>query len=144
MAFFSVKNKIKYRQGLLVKVQSSIRGWLNRKEFRPRWMKCSFYFLCLSIHEITLHGSAFWLISIVTCIRVWSFWIVLISNRIKIAMKIHNMGSRLSEMRKLAEQLKKDRDSAIKKVNIIENNLSDALNKIQVCYNSRLLPDPLG
>ena len=59
-------------------------------------------------------------------------------------MKIHDMGSRLSEMRKLAEQLKKDRDSAIKKVNIIENNLSDALNKIQVCYNSRLLPDPLG
>ena len=146
MAFFSVKNKIKYRQGLLVKVQSSIRGWLNRKEFRPRWMKYSIHFLFLSIHKITLHGAAFRLISIVTCIRVWSFWIVSIVglNRIKIAMKIHDMGSRLSEMRKLAEQLKKDRDSAIKKVNIIENNLSDSLNKIQVCYNSRLLPDPRG
>jgi len=33
-----VKNKIKYRRGLLVKLQSTVRMWRCKHEYRPRWV----------------------------------------------------------------------------------------------------------
>jgi len=33
-----VKNKINYRRGLLLKLQSAVRMWRCKHQYRPRWV----------------------------------------------------------------------------------------------------------
>lgn len=87
LSVIKLKNKIAYRKGLLVKLQSTIRMWNFKHEFQPR---------------------------------------------IKMMLKIRSLSSQLEQMRQLAGQLKKEKESAVQKIASVEKDISGGQKKIQV------------
>lgn len=57
---------------------------------------------------------------------------VIFSCRIKTMVKIRSLSSQLDQMRQLAGQLKKDKDSAVQKITFIEKDIAEGQKKIQV------------
>jgi len=47
-------------------------------------------------------------------------------------VKIRSLSSQLDQMRQLAGQLKKDKDSAVQKITFIEKDIAEGQKKIQV------------
>ena len=47
--------------------------------------------------------------------------------------KINNMYTQLDPMKSMIQQLKKDKDSTMKKVDKLKTEMSDAMKKLQVC-----------
>ncbi|ESN91883.1 hypothetical protein HELRODRAFT_104176 [Helobdella robusta] len=97
LSVIKLDRKIKYRQRLLGLVQSTIRGWRARKDFRPR---------------------------------------------IKALTKVKTLLHQISDLKQLASQLKKDKDSTLKKVAGVEKEILDSRAVIQN-LSTKLTPKDL-
>jgi myosin-6 len=86
LSVIKLKNKINYRRGLLVKLQSAIRMWRCKHDYRPK---------------------------------------------IKTIVKVRGLSGQVTQMKQLSSQLKKDKDSAVKKIDGLEKEIAGIFTKLQ-------------